>query len=55
MKDEEMLPKQMKKRLGSNDICGSLKKCFENYNSTEAHNICQKYGWTIQYYQKKGV
>lgn len=28
---------------------------YSNYYAKENHNICQKYGWTIQYYKKIGV
>lgn len=55
MKDESKRKEDMKIMLRRNNIFGILTERFLKYNRKEEHGICQKYGWTIQYYKKKGV
>lgn len=55
MEHESLSEEDMKIRLRRNMVFEELKRCYKKYNKTEEHNICQKYGWTIQYYKKKGV
>lgn len=54
---KEMLSKQKIKIMlrRENDIYNWLQKCFEDSYKEEAHNISQKYGWTIEYFKRMEV
>ncbi len=55
MKNESKRKEDMKIMLRRNNIFGILTECFQKHNEKEEHSICQKYGWTIQYYKQKEV
>ncbi len=55
-KDLEPLGIQdVKTSLRRNKVFTELIGRHKKHNEQEEHGICQKYGWTIQYYKNKGV
>ena len=56
MKEDESLTEQnLKIKFSRNRVFDKLDEEYKKFNKKEEHDICQKYGWTIQYYKSKGV
>lgn len=54
--DREKLKKDdMRIRLKRDDTFDYLRRDFKKHYDEENHNICQKYGWTMEYYKTLGV
>ena len=54
--DREKLKKDdMRIRLKRDDTFDYLRRDFKKHYDEEDHNICQKYGWTMEYYETLGV
>jgi hypothetical protein len=55
MQKESLNRQKIKSRLRREDIFNFLRNSFNDNYQKENHNICQKFGWTIQYYKKSEV
>lgn len=54
--DREKLKKDdMRIRLKRDDTFEYLRRDFKKHYDEDDHNICQKYGWTMEYYKTLGV